>query len=237
MKPIFIIFAIAISFNSYSQDPRLFENTWYLQNVNANGQNNFPPSNGELPFINLIFNEVEMSFITFVCGFADGEISFNNPNSTFIFPAGLSFGAFNCSDPDNAIYEQLYFDFYGNNVNDPFGYNLIDNGSGSLSLTINSANGDQAIYGNNLLSVQESDTMSFEIYPNPVQRELIISTKSILSFIQIDIFDISGKLILSANETYSEKMSINLQNLKNGLYFILMTGEQGKSQMNKIIKN
>ena len=83
MKTFITIFILALSTTAFAQDPQLFENEWYLQNVIIDGQDNFPPSNDELSYVPAIFTQD--GFFTSVCneltGFIEYEInsfSFHN---------------------------------------------------------------------------------------------------------------------------------------------------------------
>jgi hypothetical protein len=77
---------------------------------------------------------------------------------------------------------------------------------------------------------------SVEIFPNPIQSGKLLNVsvanvKNTNNNLQISIFDISGKLILSQNEKIntnnSSKTTLNIHHLQPGLYFItIQSGEQ-----------
>ena len=104
-------------------------------------------------------------------------------------------------------------------------------------LTITNDVGDTAVYGNAQLGVQYFDNLSFTLYPNPVKDELFISSKSNLNDFNIIIYSISGRSILSLNNSKLRDYSIDLQELKSGIYFIQIKGKQGQSATKKFIKN
>lgn len=80
----------------------------------------------------------------------------------------------------------------------------------------------QATLGSNHLTKNK-----LEIYPNPAQDFVTISTSEKIEF--IEIFDMNGKLINKINQSISK---INVSNLAQGVYFLKVNGKHVK----KIIK-
>ena len=106
-----LLFTLFAYFSSNAQDPQLFENTWYLQNLIIDGQDNVPPSNEEVPFVDLIFSIVNSSIFleTNVCNNGNGIVNFNNSNSSFLFTEGFSTIIGECNDQNNSSFENLVF--------------------------------------------------------------------------------------------------------------------------------
>lgn len=67
------------------------------------------------------------------------------------------------------------------------------------------------------LSTNEVRNNHFTLSPNPVQKILNIKIPNSISIDNITIFDVLGKIVYSANNTLDQ---INLENLKEGLYFV-----------------
>ncbi len=146
---------------------------------------------------------------------------------------------------------------YGNNQtinieielpDDCFTFNLLDtfgDGGGPVSLV---DSGGQTIYstsGNygsgesenfsvtgSPLSINDNEDISVLIYPNPSTGILNIKTKT---NIDIDVFDITGKLIHSAFNV-KDGDQINLSNLSSGLYLVKMFDEVSETTQKIIIK-
>jgi hypothetical protein len=78
MKTFITIFILALSTNAFAQDPQLFENDWYLQNVIIDGQDNFPPSNDDVPFITITFIQNNSFISTYVCDALEGTVIYTN---------------------------------------------------------------------------------------------------------------------------------------------------------------
>jgi hypothetical protein len=71
-------------------------------------------------------------------------------------------------------------------------------------------------------------TSSFNIYPNPVEDNLIITTDAIVE--NIIVYDMYGKTQkLRNSETQKLKNTIDVSDLNSGVYFIRITTENGES--------
>ncbi len=58
----------------------------------------------------------------------------------------------------------------------------------------------------------------FNMYPNPVTDRVVIESKQ--TFDKIEVFDVSGKVILKENCPAAFRKELDLSNLKNGYYII-----------------
>lgn len=74
---------------------------------------------------------------------------------------------------------------------------------------------------------------TYEMYPNPVTNKLVVSGTNEMN--KIEIYDVSGKVVRS-EDVNSNKVSMNLQDLGSGVYFISIQNEKG-TQTAKFIKN
>jgi hypothetical protein len=80
--------------------------------------------------------------------------------------------------------------------------------------------GARAEVVNNLTDKSIESGKAFNIYPNPVQQQLNIMSSEPLDGGIIRIYDISGKIVMSAR-TASNK--INVSSLKTGVYTLVFT--------------
>jgi hypothetical protein len=76
-------------------------------------------------------------------------------------------------------------------------------------------------------SVSEPDlSFDFQLYPNPSQQYINVLIPDIISAdLQIRIMDLQGRVI-RADQLSGDSIRINLQNLKPGMYFLEISGEQ-----------
>ncbi len=84
---------------------------------------------------------------------------------------------------------------------------------------------------NSSLGITNPGLETLTLYPNPAQTSVSVIGKNIE---QIVIFDLTGKEVLSAELT--NKNSINVENLSNGVYTCLITSKTGVFQEKLVIK-
>jgi hypothetical protein len=84
------------------------------------------------------------------------------------------------------------------------------------------------------LSVDEFTSNTFSVFPNPVEKELII--KSVTPINSIIIYDVNGRMLNSKEGLYSSlEYQLDVTNLSKGVYFIeVISGDFKQTQ--KFIK-
>ena len=65
-----------------------------------------------------------------------------------------------------------------------------------------------------------------QVYPNPVSEVLHINQPDQSTISKISIFSLNGKLIFESNYSGNSN-TVNVSNLKNGMYTIVVQGEAG----------
>ena len=196
-----------------AQDNAIFENNWYLSNLIVDGKDNIPPSNNEVQRVLLEFNLAQKSFSTNVCNGGYGEnVNFSTEANNFTFDYFIQTLVI-CDNLENAYFESLYFTFFSNHTfPNIFSYAISDD-DGLKTLTITS-DPEQAIFTNQQLTNQ-----SFK-------NSNIIAAKVML-------YDSLGKLCFNQS-LKNENNTINVQNLKKGLY-LLRIETQDSIEIQKII--
>lgn len=100
-----------------------------------------------------------------------------------------------------------------------------------------------ALSGNNVLKtidggiygLNEFNSMSLSVYPNPTAGRLTISgNKSIID--KIEVKNVIGQDILNFQNIKSSEIDINISNLQNGIYFLNINDENGNNEKVKVIK-
>jgi beta-glucanase (GH16 family) len=87
------------------------------------------------------------------------------------------------------------------------------------------------VYQSNPLSISENIFNDIKVYPNPASAEINISSQ--LNIDKVELYDITGKLILSKLKSQN---TINVNNIKSGLYMLkIYSGD--KSSTKKVIIN
>ncbi len=236
MRFLLLLITIFIFHKASAQDMRLIENTWYLHNLVIDGVDNFPPVNEEVLYVDLLIAANGL-FETNVCNYATGTVDLNHSNNSFIFTDGLYITLSECNNQTNTFFEFMYFDFYLLNINDPFEYTITSQGNENLILTIVSDSGDQAIYGDQILSLEKFTAINFEIYPNPTKDVLSISSEYNSGNLEFKIFTIAGG-IEAVKCTKGKKFnSLDVSSLIGGIYFLHIADEYGYTAVKKFVKN
>lgn len=107
-----------------------------------------------------------------------------------------------------------------------------DNASYFAIVSVNGCSTTSECRSREVLSVEQTKGLSFNLYPNPADDKIILNglTKKALVF----ILDLSGRVLLTTN-TDSNNTAINIKSLKGGVYFIKISSEQ-ITEVRKFIK-
>jgi hypothetical protein len=244
MKTLFILISITFFLPSlgaaggglFAQDPELFNHTWYLQKiVLEDGTEHIPIPNDDVPFITIIFNdEIPYYFETTVCNNFVGELIYEANNNFLITHSEMTL--LECKPVENYYFAGIQFGFFsegGGHIEDPFSYDITTNGN-EKTLTITNVRGDEAIYGNLLLSTGQYEDVQFSIYPNPAQETLQINQNS-YQFITATIYNLQGKII-NRHTLENSHSTIDVKALNSGLYFLVLESENGEWVAQKFVK-
>ena len=84
-------------------------------------------------------------------------------------------------------------------------------------------------------SLDKNNLDAVRIWPMPMQDEMFVSCPDVVSKCDIKVYDLSGKMILSHRIYSNEKAYIDVSQLAQGVYPVLLSSEQGQV-FRKIIK-
>jgi len=101
--------------------------------------------------------------------------------------------------------------------------------------TISNPSINQALYvvEGSTLSNNQFENKDFSIYPNPAKNSINIVSSNNFNFTMAKVYDLSGRLITSAN---LENNSINVEKLSIGTYMLILTDDFGNEHSQKFIK-
>lgn len=85
-----------------------------------------------------------------------------------------------------------------------------------------------------LLDIKSLDLKDFSIFPNPTQGQVKLDWKGQNVTMGIAVYNTVGQLMFNDNVTNSSSKTINMANLANGVYYIVLTDEQGNSGKVKV---
>ena len=80
----------------------------------------------------------------------------------------------------------------------------------------------------------EAESISFEVYPNPVVDVLNFNLNNI-EVEKVDITDINGKLI-ETRSAITSNLQIDMSNWEAGIYFVQVTSTEGTQSTQKVVK-
>ena len=86
------------------------------------------------------------------------------------------------------------------------------------------------------LSASEFEKNGFSLYPNPAKTEVFIKNKTDKTLSKVNIFDLTGKLVLTKAVNNDTTPSVNISALSSGLYLISVEDLTGNQYQSKIIK-
>ena len=127
------------------------------------------------------------------------------------------------ANPKNINFGYRTVPFVGNMDGDSKPDIIVGNLRGGLNL-FSSINSLHTGIGN----VPNEKTNNVNLYPNPANNIITISTDNINENLEFEVFDIVGKSFLKGSfSKYYSTQSLNTANFNPGLYFITFKGEEG----------
>ena len=85
-------------------------------------------------------------------------------------------------------------------------------------------------------SINDVEFTELKVYPNPAKNHLTISVLN-ENMSSIEVFSVSGQTVFTRQmDPISNKETIDISKLTSGMYFINVTGENGKHYSAKLIK-
>jgi len=228
----FLIFVLS-TLNTFSQDPVLFDHTWYLEKVVIENEEIFAVSNTEVNHVELFFDSPEgYDFHTSVCNDFIGDLDYSGVDSfNFVFYYQT---LIECDLYDSAVFEMSYFSFFSSTADEDFTYEISTIGD-DYFLVITNNDGDQAFYGNQpTMSSETFMKWNFSLFPIPAQKHLNIHLNN-LQNASASIYSVNGKLIDHQLLDFFNTI-LDINSLNEGLYFLVVQDESGNKQTKKFIK-
>jgi hypothetical protein len=108
--------------------------------------------------------------------------------------------------------------------------------SGIIDLLEN-LNADQTMHiveNSNALSLRDARTSHITVYPNPTNETVTLQSKKSLS--KVSVFNALSQQVLSQYLS-QKKYDLNLSHLKTGMYYLHVTDNENRTQIEHIIKH
>jgi hypothetical protein len=91
---------------------------------------------------------------------------------------------------------------------------------------------DHKVYG---VGFNENSRSPVRFYPNPVRD--FITIENMITVEKIEIFSVVGKSVFTQDDTKTDKILLDVTNLKPGVYFIKFYNTDKGTSTSKFIKN
>src|SRR5690554_2601416 len=95
---------------------------------------------------------------------------------------------------------------------------------------------DPSLVNCTTIGIEEFNTSSYKVYPNPTNGRLFIKTAKNYGQVTLTITDINGRQVLSKKVELFNQVEMDINNLQSGIYILNIDGE-GFSANHKVIKN
>ncbi len=112
--------------------------------------------------------------------------------------------------------------------------------SGTYSVIVTSADGCEQISMEFLMAVNSinvANRIIIDLFPNPADDELIIDTGNLTGNKNITIFNSTGKIIKTLTTNVAAFYTINTAELTDGIYFLMITFDEGSLMKEVVIQH
>lgn len=232
MKKLLYILLFNISAISFAQDPQLFEHTWYLYSIQATDMDDeYNISEIEPPVSPYIIIDENLEFngegaCNSFTGLYEYIPSFDELSAIDFMETGED-----CGLQLHNSFEDSYFAF----ISGGFWYSVTQDGTGFI-LTLENGLFGYAIFKSYPLSTIDLAKNKFQLYPNPVKNELILTSENTLEILKVKIFNVEGKILSTQKLELENQSSIDVSQLATGIYFLNIQDENGNTTIKKFIK-
>src|SRR5690625_662774 len=252
-----VILGVTYSLNAQEvENPpeALTDQTWYLTKMIIDEEEILFIPNEEVDQSLLIIEDFwssgddEVLAHIVYCDYQSVDIYFKDTDyNEFYLPAFTIWSKlFNtgCANDSNSYFQStLLYEFWNNpdlflendtNYSFHFTYSIFQHDNHQSLIVIND-NGDQTHYQSiPYLSVKNQHKSNLTLYPNPADDFLHI--ENLTEPVQIEIYDLSGKILLSQEINEAEKR-VNLSRLGEGIYLYQLRQQGQKVKTGKLVKN
>lgn len=245
LYPFILSVAMLVSSFAQTQQVDLMNNEWYIHKVVLNNVEYLAPINQErgnwqVSKSEFLFNAGAI-YLYFCTSCTLQGINFL-PNNEFKVTDMVCLAMNDCNRQlgnDNSDFLGKYYDvFQVNQPNTIFQYEVSTINSSTKQLKIINEVGDEAYFYSSKLSVTTKEFSKVALFPNPVESSLNINLESVPEMnCKFVFFDISGKQVKAVEHLSAKMISIDTNDLQNGVYFLTILNDKGIVQKTeKIIK-
>jgi len=230
-KILLLLVGLFLGYQGFAQNPDLYD-TWYLEAI-------YPELGDEIiiseidPPISPTMNINEDLIISgIVCNEYGGEMSYNSVDDSLYLTMFAPCLCGTCNNPpqSHVDLENSYFSFFIEETD--YFYTITTDMNGDKTLRLDNQIFSTVVYRNSLLSLSENNKSVITVFPNPVSETLSIISEEITNQ-KIFVYSLSGKKVIEVSE---QTNAIDVSGLSQGMYFIEIHSEEGRS-IQKFIKD
>lgn len=109
-------------------------------------------------------------------------------------------------------------------------------GDYTLEVTLNGCTGESDPYTAMPVGIGEATAETVSVYPNPFSNEVTVELNSFDGQVEISVLDMTGRVVFTAIEG-GTRAQLDLAQLSNGAYSLVVRGKHGKTAVGRLIKN
>jgi len=233
-----------LQLDDYIFDVYNAQGIWYLTGMVVDGTP-YPISYQDAYQTTITFSK-DGNFYSQICGEIVSKAAFTNGGNGdfYILCENLTFTSGNCQNPDLTVIEQQYYNFlqdlangniatfqtyiasFGNSCSEINGIDLYDPATNTWVFLADCVES---------LSTNSFNQQTITFYPNPVSETLYITIKNHDQAVNTNLYNLNGKLI-QTYELNASTQAIDVKNLTNGVYFLVLESENGSVMTKKFVK-
>jgi len=240
-----LCFAFSVNVNAQTQEDELKNNDWYVHKVVLSGVEYLAPVNQERANWQAIkseFSYITNNILLYYCTSCTLQGINFLPNNEFNVNDMVCLAMNDCNRQlgnDNSDFlDNFYNVFQLNSLNTVFQYQVTTIDSSTKQLKITNTNGDDAYFISAKLSITTKEFSKVTVFPNPVESSLNINLESVPEMnYKFVFYDLTGKPVKVLDDLSAKIISIDINDLQNGVYFLTILNDKGIVQKTeKIIK-
>ncbi|MCU0441883.1 MAG: DUF5011 domain-containing protein, partial [Bacteroidia bacterium] len=112
-----------------------------------------------------------------------------------------------------------------------------------ITLRVTDPSGNRSIEETRFVRVVEFTSLNefgengkFRLFPNPTKDRVTITANTNIGIETYTVLDVLGRIVLQANPTDSTQTTIDLGQLQNGIYMVVLRDKEGKEATQKVVK-
>mgnify|MGYP000854724395 CR=1 FL=1 len=90
--------------------------------------------------------------------------------------------------------------------------------------------------GRGIHIIDDINDSNYKIYPNPTNSIFNIGVKDNNEKIKVEIYDMTGRRVISTKNVVSQTITLNVNNLQSGHYIVKIINDSGKVTSMKMVK-